>query len=191
MTESTTPQNTPQSPPSEEDRESRVQFWIVFAGMIVAVLLWNQRGTPGKSTAAILQAGAIIDAPITLVTADRNDLACAMASDVSGYACAYSAPDKPNGSLPAADHVIAPYMTTQGQLFLVAGLFEQAPVDERYRKEPPEGKKRETLRRFTANCKIKLVGEVEARLRWAQNGPWGEPTRAWTAVPAGCKLGSP
>lgn len=187
----TEPDSTPQNPPSEEASQSNVQFWLVFAGMIVAVLLWNQRGTPGKSSAPMLQPGVIIDAPITLVTADRNDLSCAMDSAVSGYACAFSAPDKPNAALPAADHVLAPYMTTQGQLFLVAGLFEQAPVDERYRKEPPEGKKRETLRRFTAQCKIKLVGEVEARLRWAQNGPWGEPARAWTAVPAGCKVGPP
>lgn len=175
-------------PTTPEDRESSLQFWVVFAGLVVALVLFNMRGDPASSRPSVMQPGAVVDAPITLITADRNDLACAREGDVDGFACAFTAPGVVRISQTAADRVLAPYMTTQGQLFLVAGLFEQPAVEERFRKEPPEGKKREELRRFTAQCKLRLLSEIEVRMRWAPQAPWGEPSRAWASVPVSCRV---
>jgi hypothetical protein len=169
----------------EVERGPGAQFWLVVAGVILAGLLWGYRGTPSKIAPVVTQTGSVVEAPITLVTADRHELACAMPGDVQGYRCAWADPSSKNSVDP--EHTLAPYMTTAGQLFLVAGLFEQTQVSVRYDRERPDGRKREELRRFTATCKLKLVGEAsEAKLQFAQGSPWGEPVRAWVGVPSEC-----
>ena len=178
----------PPTPP-EAAPTSRAQFWLVVAGVIVAAILWGYRGDPSKAPPPVLQAGRVLDAPITLVTADRNDLACAMPKDIQGYGCAWTDSATRNPSQPAADHLVAPYLTTTGQTYLVAGLFEQPSVAKRYERERPEGRKREELRRFVAQCKLRLIAESpEVRLQFAPSSPWSDPTRAWIAVPEDCSI---
>jgi hypothetical protein len=110
---------------------------------------------------------------------------------VQDYVCAWSEPDSKREPLPAAERVLAPYLTTSGQLFLIAGLFEQPAVAQRYERENPAGRKREELRRFTASCKLKLLGEVDARMQFAPGSPWGAPQKAWAASPVQCQVSHP
>jgi hypothetical protein len=169
-----------------------VQFWLVVLGVILAGMLWGYRGTPTKVSVPVLEPGTVIDAPITVVTMDRLDLSCAMPGELQGYRCVWS--DPTTKAEPPADpqHTLAPYLTTSGQLFLVAGLFEQPSVSARYDRERPEGRKREELRRFTASCKLKLLAEApEVRLQFAPGSPWGEAQRAWVGVPSDCSIMHP
>ena len=172
-------------------RRSRVELSLVVAAALVAWLIWQHRGTPRSSSSPVLRSGAQIVAPITLVTADRHDLSCAMAGELQGYQCAYESPEQPTARRHSPDSELAPYMTTSGKLLLIAGLFEQPAVRERYRGEPPQGRKRDTLRRFTAECKLRLLGEVEAGTRWVSGGGWEPPTRAWAGVPSDCHVFEP
>jgi hypothetical protein len=177
----------------EEDKTDgeRTQFGLVVVGLILAAVLWGYRGSPSAVPAPALEPGGIVDAPVTLVTADRHELACAMPDTIQGYACAWSGPDGKREPLPAPERVLAPYLTTSGRLFLIAGLFEQPAVSQRYERESPAGRKREELRRFTASCKLKLLGEVEARAQFASGSPWGELQRVWAAAPAQCVISHP
>ena len=169
----------------EAERGPNAQFWLVVVGVVIAGMLWGYRGSHSKVAPAVMQTGSVVDAPITLVTADRHELACAMQGDIAGCKCAWSEPSTKNSVDPV--HTLAPYMTTAGQLFLVAGLFEQPQVSLRYDRERPDGRKREELRRFTATCKLKLMGEApEVRLQFSQGSPWGESVRAWVGVPSEC-----
>jgi hypothetical protein len=155
--------------------------------VILAGMLWGYRGTPSKAPPPVLEVGKEIEVPITLVTADRHELACALAQDVQGYGCAWADPETRNPSPPAPERLLAPYMTTTGQLYLVAGLFEQPAVSQRFERERPEGRKRQDLRRFTAVCKLRLLAEApDVRLQFAPAAPWSEPARAWLGVPQQC-----
>lgn len=178
--------------PEEQPQGPSLQFWLVVLGVILAGVIWGYRGTPSKAPVPVLEPGTVVDAPITLITMDRHELSCAMPGDLQGYKCVWSDPN--TKADPPADpaHTLAPYMTTNGQLFLVAGLFEQPSVRARYERERPEGKKREELRRFTANCKLKLLAEApEIRLQFALGSPWGEAQRAWVGVPSDCSITHP
>jgi hypothetical protein len=81
-------------------------------------------------------------------------------------------------------------MTTDRQLFLIAGLFENRAVDARYRAEPPGRKPRDKLKRFTAYCKLRMVTRVqEISTRWGRSASWNrEPAGAWVAVPIECEV---
>jgi hypothetical protein len=184
----------PSPTPSENKlatRRARVQFWLLVCGAVVAWLLWRYRGAPSALASPVLRSGADIEAPITLVTADRQDLSCAMLGEIQGYRCAFSTPEQLSPVSNSAERVLAPYMTTHGQLLLIAGLFEQSAVQERYRLEPPKGRSRDVLRRFTAECKLRLLGEVEVNTRWTPSGAWEPRTRAWAGVPSDCRVSGP
>lgn len=141
--------------------------------------------------------GAEIDAPITLVTADKQDLTCAWQDSADGYHCAYQTPDQAwpdfNDKDPGARKMLlAPYKTIDDILFLIPGMFEDPAVDERYRDEPPGKKPRDKLERFTAQCKLKLLREVDGvRVKWFQNGDWQGPHKVWIGVPTSCQVSEP
>ena len=164
------------------------QTLLLLGGLVLALVLWNIRGTSAVPRPAVLKAGLTIDAPFTLVTVDRDNLSCAMPGDIAGYSCGYSAPNQPMQLVPPAERTLSPYLTTDRQLYVVAGLFELPALKKRYEAEPPQGKPIPSLKRFTADCKIKLLGEVDAHLRWAPEAAWGRPERVWVAVPIKCKV---
>jgi len=178
----------------EEERDldgARTQFGLVVVGLILAAVLWGYRGSPSAVPAPAFEPGGIVDVPVTLVTADRNELACALPDSIQQYACAWSGPDSKREPLPSPERVLAPYLTTSGQLFLIAGLFEQPAVAQRYDRENPSGRKREELRRFTASCKLRLLGEVDARVQFSPGSPWGELQKVWATAPTQCTISHP
>ena len=168
-------------------RRTIARSLLLLFGLGLAVVLWNIRGTPSQGE-PVMKPGAIVHAPITLVTVDRDILVCAMKEGIKGNKCLFSAPGQPADPVPDADKTLAHVLTTERVLFLVAGLFEQPAVRERYQQEPPQSKSREGLKRFTADCKLKLLGEVDAQLQWAPDDPWSPPTRVWAAVPVKCEV---
>jgi len=162
-------------------RPQVVRWLIIGIAAIVAGSLWSWRGkTAAQKT---------VDAPITLVTADREDLACALGKAVGQYKCEFRAAGQPWPEAPSPKDKLAPYFTTDRQMFLIPGLFEQPALAARYKSEPPAGKPREQLKRFVARCRLHLIEKVEGfQTRWMTNSNFGPADGAWVAEPQDCKI---
>ena len=147
-------------------RSFRLRNWLFLAGAValVGALFWN------TESATETEPGDVVDANITLVTADREDLDCMAAKGVKGYQCGFSSEKKPRTV--DEKHKLRPYLTLDRELYLVPGLFLEPAIEGRYKTEPPN-KPRNQLKRFTAKCKVKIVGKLSGvRLRWSPGTPW-------------------
>jgi len=183
-TTSATPAVTGEAPspaPLPVPKPQVVRWLIIGIAAIVAGSLWSWRGkTAAQKT---------VDAPITLVTSDREDLACAMGKAVGHYKCQFRAAGQPWPEAPAEKDKLAPYFTTDRQMFLIPGLFEQPALAARYKSEPPAGKPRDQLKRFVARCRLRLIEKVEGfQTRWMTDANFGPADSAWVAEPEECKI---
>jgi hypothetical protein len=125
----------------------------------------------------------VVEEPITLVPEDRGKLACKREHPVGQYGCEYRGAGRRGAGLRPED-TIAPYMTTERVLYLVAGLFEQPAVSS-YVSRHVEGT------RFTARCKLRLVERIDDyELRFRNDTPWGKGPPAWIAAPVSCVASS-
>jgi hypothetical protein len=164
-------------------RRPRGFEWVIVAlAVLVAWKLWDWRGQtagPGKDT----------DAPITLVTSDREDLACGFGGSVGRYRCGFDANGKPWPDPPAAADRLAPYYTTNRQLYLIPGLFEQSALAKRYASELPSNVPRDKQKRFVARCQLHLVQKVDHfKTRWLAGAPFNDSDGAWVAEPTSCTV---
>jgi hypothetical protein len=174
----------PASSSAPGDDALRKRQWIaVLAAAVLAVPIWSFRGTAH-------QIGLDVDAPITLITSDRDDLSCASSRAFGSYRCEFAAPNEPAAPVPAAADRLAPYLSETRQMFLIPGLFEQPELRSRYDREPPRGVARGRLRRFTARCRLKLVERVDGgfQVRWERSGTWGRGDVAWVATVTSCRV---
>jgi len=125
-------------------------------------------------------------AAITLVTSDRADLDCAAASAIQGFRCGFA--NETTAAQGDEQNKLKPYYTLDRHLYLIPGLFLEPAVAKRYQSELPN-KPREQLKRFTANCQLKVVGKLSGvRLRWLATGTWSNPEDADVATIASCKI---
>ena len=147
-------------------------------------------------TPPTLAAGQVIDAAITLISADAGRLACASDTRAGSAHCAFGADTKPwqpkeGDPPPRPEDVIAPYMTVDNVLFLIPGLFTQPVLKKRLEDEPPGKYSREELesRRFTVTCKLKLEQKFEKfKVRWDVGQSWGDRNEAWFGTVSDCKM---
>ncbi len=173
----------PVSQPPVRNVRPRWAEWLVLAIAVgVAWPLWTWRGHVDR-------VGMIVDAPITLITSDRENLSCALDRFVGSFRCRFRTPGKPwSGSLPKGD-LLAPYVTADHRMYLVPGLFALPPLAARYDQEPPLNVSPTALRRFVARCKLRLVERVELfQARWFETGGWGKQSGAWVAEPIACQV---
>jgi len=180
---STSPETgaAPSPAPLPVPKPQVVRWLIIGIAVIVAGSLWSWRG---KNAAQ-----KTVEAPITLITSDREDLACALGKAIGHYKCQFRAAGQPWPEAPAEKDKLAPYFTTDRQMFLIPGLFEQPALSARYKSEPPAGKPREQLKRFVARCRLRLVEKVEGfQTRWATDANFGPADSAWVAEPEDCKI---
>ncbi|HEY8924986.1 MAG TPA: hypothetical protein VIU64_11445 [Polyangia bacterium] len=165
-------------------RRPRGFEWIlVGVAALIAWKLWDWRGSvtgPGKTTTA----------PITLVSADRDDLACAFGGTIAGkYRCEFDASAKPWPNPPAPGERLAPYFTTERQLYLIPGLFEQSALQKRYAADTGSHLQRDQQKRFVARCELRLVEKVEkVKTRWLRGGDFNDADNAWVAEPKSCTV---
>lgn len=162
---------------------TRRSEWLVLTiAALIAWPVWSYRGERHHS-------GDIVDAAITLITADRNQLSCASRRAFGTYRCETRAPGRAWPNPPAAAEQLAPYNTTDGQFFLVPGLFEQPALAARYAQEPPEHVAIKRLHRFVARCKLRLVRAVRrVQVRWLRKARWGDGPQGWVAEPVTCQV---
>jgi hypothetical protein len=172
--------NPQTSPPSPRKRGPLVFMALVVVGLI----FWAVLGR-GKESGR----GSTIQAAITLVTADRDDLACASDKAVGRYRCEFRAPGTPWPDAPAPVDRLAGYYTVEQKLYVIPGLFEQPALAKRYADEEPRHVPRDQRPRFVATCQLKLVDHLkDFQTRWVKNGEWGHQDEAWVGIPSDCHI---
>lgn len=155
---------------------------LVFVALLLAPLVFGTRGHA-------LEAGDQIEVALTLITADRGDLACALPRAVGRYRCGFEAPGRafaPDLLLPGQ---LQPFVTEQGVMFLVAELFAERAVGRRYAAESPDGRPRAAYRRFVARCRVRLLGRADGALvRFGRDGRWDRVPGLWAVDPIACRV---
>lgn len=128
---------------------------------------------------------SVVEADITLVTSDSNDLDCAAPEGIQGFACGFS---DDLAALPGDERTkLQPVYTLDHRLFLVPGIFHEPAIQARFQSELPD-KPREQLNRFTANCDLRIIGTLSGvRTRWLAGGEWTPPQAIAVAVLLNCK----
>ena len=173
---------------SEKSGRSQLKLWIAIGvGVVIAVLLVLKPGSGGPGGSQGLPAvGSTTTGDLTLVTADRNELECAAANGFQNYHCGFA--DEKQARQVEERQKLRPFMTVDRQLYLIPGLFLEPAISQRYNSEPPN-KPRPELKRFTAKCTIKVVGELDGvKLRWAPEGTWEPAKKFPIANVSDCKI---
>jgi hypothetical protein len=108
---------------------------------------------------------------ITLIREDDANLACAAGTTVQGLHCGFGADRRATDEDGDDAHLLRPYNTLNGELFLGAGLWDSLAQHGRL----PAG-------RFTVNCDFEIVGALRpAALRWTRNGSFEVNDRSLAA----------
>ena len=171
----------PQAEEQVRRRRLRIIAWVVVAAILIGVVVYMRMKPPARAPAA-----GNGTADITLVTADRKDLDCMAPKDVSGFQCGYS--DEHTERKVDEAHQLRPFLTLDRELYLIPGLFLEPAIEKRFNEEPPN-KPRDQLKRFTAKCKIEVVGEMpNVSLRWSPSATWEPPITARVATISNCTI---
>ena len=159
-------------PPS---RSFRTKIWLAVAAVVGLGIFSVLRRQP-----------ATVEAQLTLITSDHDQVACASDRTIGTYACGFDSAGKPRGLVER--DTLHPYMTVDRRVYLIPALFLQPNVERRYKAEPGNAP-RERLRRFTAKCVLKRVGELGGfKLRWDEKGAWSEPQTADVVTAETCEI---
>jgi hypothetical protein len=151
----------------------KAEWTLVLAAFALSVPLWLFRGGGAGR-------GDVVEEPITLVPEDSGRLACMRDRPVGPYYCAYRTETDKHAASVAGDKVIAPYLTTERTLYLVADLFDEPSVSRFVSRHVGGG-------RFTALCKLRLVEMIrDYELRFRNDTPWGKGEPAWVVEPLSC-----
>ena len=151
--------------------------------------------TPETADRSLWQVGQTATIHLTVVTADFNQLACAMNQKVGDDHCEFKNerekfPVDPNA--PVDDnklHVLQPYRTTDRNLILAAGLWAQPEVAMRLHEEPPIGASEKSLARFVVSCQVKFQEEWnDTMVRWKQRESWSNQGTAMVTDLQDCEI---
>ncbi|MFI5308560.1 MAG: hypothetical protein ACHQ53_14470 [Polyangiales bacterium] len=157
------------------------QWLLVAAALGLAPWLFSMRGSPPGP-------GSVIEAALTLITADKNDLSCALLAPPRGYRCGYVQPGVV-AQAEVSSALLQPFLSLDRQMFLLPSLFAERNVARRYLDELPLRRPREQLRRFTARCRLRLVTRVaSAFVRFGPNAPWGPAPPLFIADVLSCRV---
>jgi hypothetical protein len=120
------------------------------------------------------------------VTSDRADLDCSSRETIRGFHCGFTDETTP---WPGDEQTkLQPVYTTDRHLYLVPGLFAEPAIRLRYLSEPPS-KPRDDLKRFTAKCRLRVVGTLAGvRTRWLNDGAWTDPQGIEVATISSCEV---
>ena len=175
------PRPSPSPAPSPESAQSvsRRPVWIAFAVVAAVVLaLWAWRGHRGG-----------IAASITLVTTDRDDLACASEQRFGRYRCEFRSPGVAWPDPPAPADCLVGYYTVEQQLYVIPGLFDQPALADRYASDESHKIARDQRQRFAAACQLKVIDRMRNfQTRWLKTGDWGHQDEAPVATVSDCRI---
>lgn len=159
------------------------QKWAVVAATLVcAVPLWLWRGSPAGP-------GDTIEVHLTLVSSDKDDLACGSDGEFAGFRCQFTHGGEPVEPASAPEKILAPYMDHQRNLFLIPDLFASEALRQRYDEDSSARIPRKKRKRFDAICKLRLVQEVEGiSVRWVSPDKVSGANRAWVGTVEHCRI---
>jgi hypothetical protein len=115
--------------------------------------------------------GDDVDVEITLVAADKRNLACAATADVGGKHCAFETPTTPRAGDAEDRMTLRPYTTTDRRQILAAGLWSDAGLTGAL----PSS-------RFSVRCTFTVESVVQKpAVRWSAAGSFQEADADWHA----------
>jgi hypothetical protein len=153
---------------------------LIVCGLVALGFVATRSGGPSSD------GSNVVEAAITLITSDRNDVDCAFDTALDGMRCAFVTPEKPVQV--DEKNKLQPFYTVDRRLFLVPGLFLEPAIELRFKSEPPT-KPREQLTRFVARCKLRIQKPVtNVRVRWTARDNFGDPQPAEIATVVECKV---
>jgi hypothetical protein len=181
------------------------RLWIAAVCVFAAAFLpyWEaldkqlQPPMPRKVDVSRWAIGSSARVPITVVTSDFNNLACASTTPIDGARCAFSAEQRYQPADPTAPlddnkaDIIQPYSTyPDNHVVMVAGLWAQPAVATRLHQEPPSNRPDNSLLRFTVTCDLSFVGQLrDFSVRWRPTDSWYKQGFAMVARPSNCVIG--
>jgi hypothetical protein len=152
--------------PAPSRSELDIFIRVSLALFVIAFMVWLSLAWGGyaRSYAGALEPwhrGGRNFVELTLVSEDRSNLACAANAAVAGLHCGFDAGGAPSPMGDADDrHVLRPYNTVNGQLFLGAGLWSSPALAAKL-----------PAQRFTVWCDLEVAGALRSvALRWAPRG---------------------
>lgn len=164
-----------------------LDWWLVLSAFALAPILWFARGH-------VPVAGDEIDADLTLITADKPDLSCALEGAVGGHRCRYPWPpghSSPHldANNPIAASPLQPFLTLNRTMYLIADLFAQPALAQRFARELPDGRPRAAYHRFTAKCRLRLLRQVAgASVQFGSTAAWQPMPPLWVVKPITCSV---
>jgi hypothetical protein len=143
-----------------------------------------------------LSVGATTEVDLTVVSADAKRLTCASDKEIEGLHCAIYGDKRKPWPRPTdviddnLEHIVQPYRTAaNNQLVLVAGLWAEPVIATRIHQEPNETVPVKHQARFTARCKVKVVGKLdEVWLRWDVAQQWYKENNTAVARVESCTI---
>jgi hypothetical protein len=161
--------------------KSVLLFFVIVIGLGAGFAILG-REQPAQVAAPKWKVGDVADVEVTLVKADRQELACASVDEVAGMHCQFEAASKgwSKGGDPNDDKkLLKPYTTTDRIQFTAAGLWTDPGMAPD--KLPPT--------RFSVKCKYKVEGKLNnVGVRWEQTGQWYNQEGWYAGTLSNCAL---
>lgn len=158
------------------------KWFIVVTALVCAIPLWFWRGRPGGM-------GSTIEVKLTLVSSDKDDLACGASAEYAGFRCRFAPTGEPIVPEPQPDKTLAPYMNHERRLFLIPNLFASEPLRARYEADSSKRIPRNKRKRFDAVCQLRLVQKVDGvSVSWLRSHKVSGNEVAWVATPERCTI---
>jgi hypothetical protein len=157
---------------------SRRDWTIAVAGIILAAVVWISRGRAARE-------GAIETFVITVVPVDRAELACDARHPIGSLQCQYDGRGHLVGEATPTtnDRWLHPYVTTGGALLLLSGVFTETHVADWIAGAMAAG----SSERVTLTCRARIAGTSgPVRVRWNDQGPWEDKDGLVAAAVDGC-----
>jgi len=157
--------------------QSRKAEWaLVIGALIVSMLLWFGRG---RSTDMQFEDAVAF----TIVPSDREDLACSAGARAGALGCAF---DEGGARVDVPpEKMLQPFVTLDGRVVLLAGVFEQKLVHDWWQRSTQNG---ESLR-ATIDCQMANRATVAgAKIRWKTSGPWAPQAMLSAAAVVECTV---
>ena len=159
-------------------KRSKIVAGVVAAAivlLVIGVIATGKRGgkAPGAPPQNAWTVGKEYPIEITLVAADRTNLACASDQAVAGKHCAFEAPTKQWSKGGGTDDksLLKPYTTLDRRNLLAAGMWTNKVLIGTLPRE-----------RFSVKCTFAVEGQVKKpHVRWEANGEWIPNDPDWFA----------
>lgn len=173
----------PKPPPSAGLGKSVMLFILVVGGLsLLMLVLGNEKGASGPQAPKWAD-GQTVDVEITLVSTDKNDLACASGTEIKGLHCGFESQTKRWSKGDANDDkkTLKPYSTTGNVNFMAAGVWS----------DPALAGDKLPQTRFSVKCKLTVAGKMpRADVRWHEGEGWNGVSDWYAGSVADCKLGT-